>query len=109
MAHSKLYNPITTIYPIRLQKSPLREHPSFKNTPGRTECKCDMPSLANNTVAHINSEAFSVNIDTLRGQLLYEIQGPYYFNPDVIADLTNITIQQAEKDRVHVCGVKGRF
>ncbi|KAF4996269.1 hypothetical protein FDECE_12513, partial [Fusarium decemcellulare] len=48
-----------------------------------------------------------VNIDTLRGQLLYEIQGLYYYNPDVIADLTNIAMQQVAEDQVLVSGVRG--
>ncbi|KAF5573172.1 DUF1446 domain-containing protein, partial [Fusarium pseudoanthophilum] len=48
-----------------------------------------------------------VNIDTLRGQLLYEIQGPYYYNPDVIADITYINMEQVGKDKVLVSGVKG--
>lgn len=49
----------------------------------------------------------SVNIDTLRGQLLYEIQGLYYYNPDVIADITCIDMEQIGKDKVLVSGVKG--
>ncbi|CCT72845.1 related to DUF1446 domain protein [Fusarium fujikuroi IMI 58289] len=48
-----------------------------------------------------------VNIDTLRGQLLYEIQGLYYYNPDVIADITCINMEQIGKDKVLVSGVKG--
>ncbi|KAH8900734.1 DUF1446-domain-containing protein [Thozetella sp. PMI_491] len=48
-----------------------------------------------------------VNLDTLRGQLLYEIQGLYYYNPDVIADLTAIKMEQIAKDRVQVSGVRG--
>lgn len=48
-----------------------------------------------------------VNVDTLRGQLLYEIQGLYYYNPDVIADLTYVTIQQAASDQVRLSGVRG--
>ncbi|KAF5640796.1 DUF1446 domain protein [Fusarium sp. NRRL 52700] len=48
-----------------------------------------------------------VNVDTLRGQLLYEIQGLYYYNPDVIANLANIKMEQVGKDRVLVSGVKG--
>ncbi|KAF9781431.1 hypothetical protein IL306_014050 [Fusarium sp. DS 682] len=48
-----------------------------------------------------------VNVDTLRGQLLYEIQGLYYYNPDVIANLSNIKMEQVGKDQVLVSGVKG--
>jgi hypothetical protein len=41
-----------------------------------------------------------VSIDTCRAQLLYEIQGPYYYNSDVVADLTNIKIEEVGKNRV---------
>ncbi|KAM5374741.1 hypothetical protein ACJZ2D_006385 [Fusarium nematophilum] len=48
-----------------------------------------------------------VNTDTIRGQLLYEIQGLFYYNPDVIADLSDITIQQVAGDQVRISGVRG--
>lgn len=41
-----------------------------------------------------------VTIDTCKAQLLYEIQGPYYYNSDVVAVLSNIEIHQVGKDRV---------
>jgi Acyclic terpene utilisation family protein AtuA len=41
-----------------------------------------------------------VTVDTCKAQLLYEIQGPYYYNSDVVAILTNIKIQQIGIDRV---------
>ena len=41
-----------------------------------------------------------VTIDTCKAQLLYEIQGPYYYNSDVVADLTNIKIEPAGENRV---------
>jgi hypothetical protein len=41
-----------------------------------------------------------VTTDTCKAQLLYEIQGPYYYNSDVVAVLDNIKIEQAGKDRV---------
>lgn len=42
-------------------------------------------------------------------QLLYEIQGELYLNPDVVADLSGIQIEDAGEDRVEVKGVKGLF
>lgn len=48
-----------------------------------------------------------INVDTVRSQLVYEIQGRYYFNPDVIADLSHLTIEQTGIDRVDVRGIKG--
>lgn len=43
-----------------------------------------------------------VTIDTCKAQLLYEIQGPYYYNSDVVAILDKIQIRQVGKDRVLV-------
>ncbi|KAF2799635.1 DUF1446-domain-containing protein [Melanomma pulvis-pyrius CBS 109.77] len=48
-----------------------------------------------------------VNVDTVRSQLVYEIQGRYYYNPDVIADLSSLSIFQEGPERVHVSGFKG--
>ncbi|KAK6387321.1 hypothetical protein LTS17_000588 [Exophiala oligosperma] len=48
-----------------------------------------------------------VSTETCKSQVLYEIQGPWYFNSDVVADLTNIKMEQVGKDRVHVSGAKG--
>jgi hypothetical protein len=39
--------------------------------------------------------------------LLYEIQGPLYYNCDVTADITNVQMEQISEDRVRVTGVKG--
>lgn len=50
----------------------------------------------------------SVTVDTVRGQLLYEIQGPFYYNPDVIADLSSIRFEQTGHNQVHVSGFKGK-
>lgn len=48
-----------------------------------------------------------VNADTVKCQLLYELQGTTYLNSDVKADITNIQIEDEGKDRVRVTGVKG--
>jgi hypothetical protein len=48
-----------------------------------------------------------VSVDTVRSQLIYEIQGRYYYNPDVIADLTTVKVSAEGTDRVKVFGVKG--
>lgn len=41
-----------------------------------------------------------VSVDTCRAQLLYEIQGPYYYNSDVVAELSDIKIEAVGKNRV---------
>ncbi|EEU33826.1 uncharacterized protein NECHADRAFT_55989 [Fusarium vanettenii 77-13-4] len=48
-----------------------------------------------------------VSRDTITAQVVYEIQGPFYLNPDVIADITNIEIRDTGKNRVTVTGIRG--
>ncbi|KAI6785094.1 uncharacterized protein J7T54_006736 [Emericellopsis cladophorae] len=49
----------------------------------------------------------AVNVGTVASQLLYEIQGPWYYNCDVVADITGVVMEQAGEDAVRVTGVKG--
>ncbi|KAK5084184.1 hypothetical protein LTR70_005378 [Exophiala xenobiotica] len=49
----------------------------------------------------------AVTVDTCSSQLLYEIQGPYYYNSDVTAVLDGLWFEQVAKDRVALRGVKG--
>lgn len=48
-----------------------------------------------------------VTIATIASQLLYEIQGPLYYNSDVTASIEDIVLKQVAKNEVHVSGVKG--
>ena len=48
-----------------------------------------------------------MTVDSVTSQLLYEIQGPQYYNCDVTAQIENIKIEQVGEDRVKVSGVKG--
>ncbi|CAI7594284.1 unnamed protein product [Penicillium bialowiezense] len=54
--------------------------------------------------AHSTSGA--VTVDTCTSQLLYEIQGPWYYNSDVTAVLDGIHFSQQGANRVAVHGVK---
>lgn len=45
--------------------------------------------------------------DTVKCQLLYELQGNIYLNSDIKADLTNINVVKRGPNRVHVSGIKG--
>lgn len=49
----------------------------------------------------------AVNADTVRSQILYEIQGNVYLNPDVTADLRDVAVEDLGGDRVRVSGVRG--
>ncbi|BBH17629.1 hypothetical protein Back2_19160 [Nocardioides baekrokdamisoli] len=49
----------------------------------------------------------NVTVDTVTAQLMYEIQGSAYLNPDVTTDLTTIRLEQVGEDRVEITGTKG--
>jgi len=49
----------------------------------------------------------TVTVDAVTAQLVYEIQGPAYGNPDVVTHLDTITLTQDGDDRVRISGVKG--
>ena len=49
-----------------------------------------------------------VNAQVVKEQLLYEIHDPrHYITPDVILDLSQVTVQEIGKDRVEIKGIKG--
>jgi hypothetical protein len=48
-----------------------------------------------------------VDVDTVTAQLLYEVGGPRYDNPDVIGDLSSISVTQEGPDRVLISGARG--
>ena len=48
-----------------------------------------------------------VSVGTVTAQLLYEIRGPRYHTPDVVARFDSIEISQAGPDRVRISGVRG--
>ena len=48
-----------------------------------------------------------MSVGTVSTQLLYEIQGPLYYNSDVVAKFEGVKVTQVGKNRVRVSGVKG--
>src|SRR3990170_7407291 len=48
-----------------------------------------------------------VSVGTITAQLLYEIGGQRYLNPDVVARFDTISLEQQGSDRVLVSGVRG--
>ncbi|KAF2769751.1 DUF1446-domain-containing protein [Teratosphaeria nubilosa] len=48
-----------------------------------------------------------VSIETCKEQLLYEIQGKYYLNSDVMAVIDQVEFHEVGKDRVQLRGVTG--
>lgn len=49
----------------------------------------------------------TVTTDTVTAQLLYEIQGPTYLNPDVTVHLDDVVLTRVAPDRVEITGVAG--
>jgi len=49
----------------------------------------------------------AVTTDTVTAQLVYEIQGPRYLNPDVTVDLEPVRLELIGPDRVAVAGAAG--
>jgi hypothetical protein len=49
----------------------------------------------------------AVTVDTVKAQFLYEIQGPYYLNPDVIAKIDKGRIEEIAPNRVRLSGIAG--
>jgi Acyclic terpene utilisation family protein AtuA len=49
----------------------------------------------------------AVTVGTVTAQLVYEIQGTAYLNPDVTTLLDTITLRQAGPDRVEISGTRG--
>lgn len=54
-----------------------------------------------------NTSQGCVTVGSCASQLLYEIQGPLYYNCDVTADITDIKMEQIGEDHVRVTGIKG--
>ncbi|UPW08624.1 acyclic terpene utilization AtuA family protein [Gordonia terrae] len=48
-----------------------------------------------------------VTVDTVTAQLVYEIQGPYYLNPDVTVHFESIELDDLGPDRVRIRSVVG--
>ena len=48
-----------------------------------------------------------VSVGTVTAQLLYEIAGPEYLNPDVTARFDTIHLTEVDKNRVQISGVRG--
>jgi Acyclic terpene utilisation family protein AtuA len=59
-------------------------------------------------VTKVSGSGGAVTAQTCREQLLYEVHDPTkYFQPDVVADFSQVTIEEIAKDRVRVGGGRG--
>jgi len=84
--------------------------PGFKHIGAATSLGYPVAEIAADGMTVITKGSHTdglVSRETVITQLVYELQGRYYLNPDVTADITHIEIQDAGKNRVVVSGVKG--
>ena len=65
------------------------------------------PPTAPRSSPSIAGTGGAVTVETVTAQLLYEIDGPRYPNPDVITRLDTARLEQIGKDRVRISGVRG--
>lgn len=49
----------------------------------------------------------AVTVDIIKGQIMYEIQGPYYLNPDVIAKIDKAHLEEVGPNRIRLTGIVG--
>jgi Acyclic terpene utilisation family protein AtuA len=82
----------------------------FTDVPGLEHPGFPIAEVASDGSSVITKHAGSggmVTVGTVTAQLLYEIGGPLYLNPDVTADFETIRLEQEARDRVRVSGTRG--
>jgi Acyclic terpene utilisation family protein AtuA len=82
----------------------------FERIPGMSHPGFPIAEIEENGDAVITKQpgiGGGVTTDTVTAQLLYEIQGPIYLNPDVTVDFRDVTLTQEEPDKVRVTGSHG--
>jgi hypothetical protein len=81
------------------QEVPGLEHPGFPIA--------EMYEDGSSVITKHESHGGLVSVGTVTAQLLYEIGGPEYYNPDATARFDTIALEQEAHDRVRVSGVRG--
>jgi hypothetical protein len=85
--------------------------PGFKDVPGLARLGFPIGEVGEDGSLLITKVAGSggvVTAQTCKEQLLYEVHDPLnYIQPDVVADFSNVTIEQIAPDRVRVAGGRG--
>ncbi|HUR51815.1 MAG TPA: acyclic terpene utilization AtuA family protein [Mycobacteriales bacterium] len=81
------------------QEVPGLEHPGFPIA--------EIAQDGSSVITKHESQGGLVSVGTVTAQLLYEIAGPRYLNPDVTARFDTISLAQLAPDRVEITGVRG--
>ena len=86
--------------------------PGYRDVPNLARLGFPLAEVSADRGAVITKVAGSggcVTVATCASQLLYEIENPAaYLQPDVVADFSNVTLNQVGPDRVQVNGATGR-
>lgn len=68
---------------------------------------CEIAADGSCVVTKPKNTGGAVTVDTVSAQILYEIQGPRYANPDVVTHFDTIRLAQEGPDRVRIDHVRG--
>ena len=86
--------------------------PGFKDVPGIGRLGFPIAEVQEDgvfVITKVPDAGGMVTLSTCKEQLLYEIHDPStYITPDVVADYTEVRMEEIGKDRVKVTGGKGR-
>lgn len=89
----------------------------FNEIEGRTEVGgrarfgfpwADIAADGSSVIGKHDGTGGAVTVGTVTSQLLYEIGGPEYLGPDVTARFDALDVEQVERDRVRISGVRGQ-
>ncbi len=82
----------------------------FRETPDMVRAGFPIAEIAADGSAVITKHpgtGGAVTVETVTAQLLYEIAGARYLNPDVVTRLDTARLEQVGRDRVRISGVRG--
>lgn len=86
--------------------------PGYKDVPDLWNLGFPIAEISENgeiVITKLEEAGGMVTTATCKEQMIYEIHDPsQYFTPDVIADFSEVTMEQAGKDRVLVKGASGK-